>query len=603
MSVTIKLFFLLMLIANFSFAQDAHYSQIFNTPVYHNPAAAGHNVENIRLTAVYRNQWNSVMTPFTTQGVYFDKQVSKVGFGLGVTRNGAGNTGIAKLDLGGSLSYRQAFGAHQVAAGIYVGLTQKSFDPAKMTFDEQYTEDAGYNANNANGEIFSYTKVTRPDFGGGVFWTRGTQEKEIKFKPFAGIAFSHLNQPKEIYIIEQNKIQIKKTFQAGAGLMVKEDVELTPSIMYATQHSSHELNVGAKASIMLENRNKVEAGIYHRNNDAWIAYGGYQWNSLMIGMSYDIGTSQVRHGNSFEISLTYIPKAKVKRETTITKRKDQPEKLPPSKVKVVDTDHDGIPDVADKCPDVPGTKKLKGCPDKKKEIKATKFKRKQTFVMKPKVVSQEKPKTIAEEKPVEVNVETLVTVVEQEPLPVVTTNVDTDEDGILDAEDACRYIKGGIKTQGCPDSDDDGIVDMNDKCPMEPGIVTNNGCPEKKEKASSNSTAIKTNNIEFETGKAVIKGFDVIDILEPASDKLWDDASTTIIITGHTDSEGDAMTNMILSQNRADAVKEYFIKHGVASSRIKTIAYGESIPLMDNESEDGKLHNRRAEINIIKILK
>ena len=54
------LFFLLMFIANNLFAQDPHYSQIFNTPVYHNPAAAGHNVENIRLTAIYRNQWNSV---------------------------------------------------------------------------------------------------------------------------------------------------------------------------------------------------------------------------------------------------------------------------------------------------------------------------------------------------------------------------------------------------------------------------------------------------------------------------------------------------------------------------------------------------------------
>ena len=323
----------------------------------------------------------------------------------------------------------------------------------------------------------------------------------------------------------------------------------------------------------------------------------------MIGMSYDIGTSKVRHGNSFEISLTYIPKAKVKRETTITKRKDQPEKLPPAKVKVIDTDKDGFPDVSDKCPDVPGTKKLKGCPEKKKEIKATKFKRKQTFVMKPKVVVQEKPKTIVEEKPVEVKVETPVVVVEQKPLPAVTTVIDTDNDGIVDTEDACPYIKGGIKTHGCPDSDEDGIVDMNDKCPMEAGTVANNGCPEKKENTIANTSATKTSNIEFETGKAVIKGFDVIDILEPASDKLWDDAGTTIIITGHTDSEGDAMTNMVLSQNRADAVKEYFIKHGVASSRIKTIAYGESMPLMNNDSEDGKQHNRRAEINIIKSVK
>lgn len=70
MRVRNTLFFLMMLSVDFLFAQDAHYSQVFNTPVYHNPAAVGHGVENIRLTAVYRNQWNSVMTPFTTQAIF-----------------------------------------------------------------------------------------------------------------------------------------------------------------------------------------------------------------------------------------------------------------------------------------------------------------------------------------------------------------------------------------------------------------------------------------------------------------------------------------------------------------------------------------------------
>ncbi len=596
--VNTKIFFLIMLLANKMFAQDPHYSQIFNTPVYHNPAAAGHNVENIRLTAIYRNQWNSVMNPFTTQGVYFDKQVSKVGFGLDITRNGAGETGITKLNLGGSLSYRQSFGEHQIAAGIYVGLMQKSFDPSKMTFDDQYTEDGGYNANATSGEVFSYTKLTRPDAGAGIFWTRGTQQKEIRFKPFAGIAFSHVNQPKEIFIIEENKVYIKKTFQAGAGYMLKEDVEITPSMMYSTQQFSHEMNAGVKGSIMLENRNKVEAGIYHRQHEAWIAYGGYQWNSLMVGMSYDVGTSEIRHGNSFEITLTYIPKAREKRESSYRKSKDQPEKLPPAKKKIADMDHDGIADSVDKCPDVAGTKALKGCPEKKKQSKSNKTKHRQTIVKQPIFVSEKKSvEVVKEELPVvkEKPVEIVAT------KPVVIQNPDTDGDGIDDITDACPYIKGGIKTHGCPDSDDDGIIDMKDKCPMAAGTAENKGCPVKKENITS--TATKTNNIEFEPGKSVIKGFDVIDILEPASDNLYEDASTTIIITGHTDSEGDEMRNMVLSQNRADAVKEYFMKHGVSSDRIKTIAYGETMPLVINDTEEDKQHNRRVEINILKSVK
>lgn len=582
--------------------QDAHYTQIFNTPVYHNPASVGHNVENIRLTAIYRNQWNSIKSPFTTQGVYFDKQVSKVGFGLGVTRNGVGSTGITKLNFGGSLSYREVLGQHQVAAGVYVGLLQKSFDPTKMSFDEQYTEDAGYDANNPNGEIFSYTKLTRPDFNAGLFWTRGTQQKEIRFKPFAGIALAHINRPKEVFIIDDNKTYLKKTFQAGAGYMLKEDVEITPSMMYSTQQFSREMNAGAKGSIMLENRNKVEAGIYHRQQDAWIAYGGYQWNSLMVGISYDLGTSQIKKGNAFELTLTYIPRARERHDSGIRKSKDQPEKLPPAKKKIVDTDHDGIPDSVDKCPDVPGVKSLKGCPEKKKETKAKKSKQKPTVVQKSKVeeqkpVDEEKKKEILKEEiPVVKQEEKPPVIVEQK--PTVDENTDTDGDGIADKIDACPFIKGGAKTYGCPDSDNDGIIDMKDQCPMEAGPKSNHGCPEKKENAISSAT--KTKNIEFETGKAVIKGFDVIDILEPVSDQLWSDSSTTILISGHTDSEGDEFYNMILSQKRADAVKEYFMKHGVSEERIKTIAYGETMPLVINDTEEDKQRNRRAEINIIK---
>lgn len=578
---------MLLLSANILFAQDAHYSQIFNTPVYHNPASAGNNVENIRLTAIYRNQWNSVMTPFTTQAVYFDKQVSKVGFGLGINRNAAGSSGINKLNLGGSLSYREVFGKHQVAAGIYVGLSQKSFDPSKMTFDDQYTEDDGYDPTITNGETFSYTKLTRPDAGAGIFWTRGLQQKEIRFKPFAGIAFAHINQPKEIFIIEENKVYIKKTFQAGAGYILKEGVELTPSIMYVKQQFSHEMNAGVKGSIMLENRDKVEGGIYHRQHDAWIIYGGYQWNSLMVGMSYDIGTSAIRHGNAFELTLTYIPKSREKRNTPLNKSKDQPEKLPPAKTKIADRDMDGIPDSVDKCPDVAGTKALKGCPEKKKFGKQSKSNAKQNIIVKPK--TEEVQKTIAA-------VPEQTVKLKEEILALVETT-DTDGDGITDVNDACPYIKGGIKTNGCPDSDDDGIIDMKDKCPMDAGTAENKGCPVKKDKTYPKT--IKTENIEFESGKTEIKGFDVIDILEPASDKLYEDPSATIIITGHTDSEGDEMSNMLLSQNRADAVKEYFIKHGVPSDRIKTIAYGETMP-MSNDPIDGNKHNRRAEIHIIR---
>ncbi len=78
--------------------------------------------------------------------------------------------------------------------------------------------------------------------------------------------------------------------------------------------------------------------------------------------------------------------------------------------------------------------------------------------------------------------------------------------------------------------------------------------------------------------------------------KKYDD--TNILIEGHTDSSGDDAYNMRLSDNRADAVKDYLNDKGIKSGRIETKGYGESQPLETNETEAGRAKNRRVEVAI-----
>ena len=59
----IGLFFLILMGLG-AYAQDPHFTQAHRIPTWYNPAASGHNVEHIRLTMLYRNQWSSVMSPF-----------------------------------------------------------------------------------------------------------------------------------------------------------------------------------------------------------------------------------------------------------------------------------------------------------------------------------------------------------------------------------------------------------------------------------------------------------------------------------------------------------------------------------------------------------
>ena len=69
-----------------------------------------------------------------------------------------------------------------------------------------------------------------------------------------------------------------------------------------------------------------------------------------------------------------------------------------------------------------------------------------------------------------------------------------------------------------------------------------------------------------------------------------------IVVEGHTDSVGSDDANLKLSQGRADAVREYMISQGVKAERITAVGKGESTPIADNKSPEGRANNRRVEI-------
>jgi outer membrane protein OmpA-like peptidoglycan-associated protein len=73
-----------------------------------------------------------------------------------------------------------------------------------------------------------------------------------------------------------------------------------------------------------------------------------------------------------------------------------------------------------------------------------------------------------------------------------------------------------------------------------------------------------------------------------------------IEIGGHTDNVGKDESNITLSQNRANAIKQYLVKKGINADRIIAKGYGESQPIATNDTDEGRQKNRRTEIKIIK---
>ena len=111
--------------------------------------------------------------------------------------------------------------------------------------------------------------------------------------------------------------------------------------------------------------------------------------------------------------------------------------------------------------------------------------------------------------------------------------------------------------------------------------------------------AIRLNNIFFDTGKSELRPESAPE-LDRMVAVLNENPKMTISLNGHTDNTGGVAVNQKLSQDRADAVREYFIGKGIEPDRIASKGFGESKPVAANDTEDGRQKNRRVEFLIVK---
>jgi OmpA-OmpF porin, OOP family len=81
---------------------------------------------------------------------------------------------------------------------------------------------------------------------------------------------------------------------------------------------------------------------------------------------------------------------------------------------------------------------------------------------------------------------------------------------------------------------------------------------------------------------------------------LKKDRNAHILLEGHADNEGAELFNMTLSVQRAQSVKNYFVKGGIEPERISIKGYGETMPVSSNNTKEGKQTNRRVQIIIVK---
>lgn len=205
---------------------------------------------------------------------------------------------------------------------------------------------------------------------------------------------------------------------------------------------------------------------------------------------------------------------------------------------------------------------------------------------------------------------------EPAPVPAAPSPADQDADGVADDADQCPDTRAGLRVdaRGCElDSDGDGVVDTRDKCPGtsagtkvdasgceadsdEDGVLDGRDrCAEtpKGDKVDAVGCSLTLRlEVLFETNSAELRP-ESSEELDRAAALLRDVPSITGVIEGHTDSNGSAEHNQRLSQRRALAVRDYLIAQGIDGSRLSARGLGESEPVADNSTAEGRAQNRR----------
>jgi len=141
------------------------------------------------------------------------------------------------------------------------------------------------------------------------------------------------------------------------------------------------------------------------------------------------------------------------------------------------------------------------------------------------------------------------------------------------------------------DSDGDGVFDPQDECPGTPrGVAVDAvGCPRK------GSVTLEGVNFQFNSDK-LVPASEVI--LDGVADDLKEHPQLKVLLEGHTDSVGNDAYNMKLSQRRAASVRNYLVEQGVSPANLTSEGFGETKPIADNSTDDGRAQNRRVVMSV-----
>ncbi|HRO41612.1 MAG TPA: PorP/SprF family type IX secretion system membrane protein [Flavipsychrobacter sp.] len=290
-------------------AQDIHFSQFYESTILRNPALTGIFTDDYKVSVQYRNQWSSISKPFVTGQLSFETKIpvndeSKDFFSAGILAfyDKAGSIDMKTLSVYPSVSFNKSFGNQNnslLSVGFTGGYLQRSFDPSKMTVDNQY-QNGAYDPNSATNENITSAKVNYWDVGAGVAFSSGAGEySEISY--FVGVSGYHFSKPRtSFYNNELIRLEMRWNGTAGLTYRLNENWGFMLQGNYTTQGKYQEIIAGGLLNWKKPTERQSEPlfifylGAFYRVGDALIPVVKMDYMRYSFGFSYDLNVSGLK---------------------------------------------------------------------------------------------------------------------------------------------------------------------------------------------------------------------------------------------------------------------------------------------------------------------
>ena len=332
-------FAVILLVPKANFAQDQHFSQFFAAPLSLNPALAGSYDGSFRVGIIYRDQWRAVVdNSISTYALGGDlryplnftskKNPDYISIGFQFFGDQAALYDLNTNQLSIFSAYHKALDLRTkqyLSLGFMIGIAQRNINYEDLIFADQFNNLDAFDLESS--ENLPTNNFAYGDFALGLHYTISPSKY---FNMNTGFSMFHFHTPNISFYRDNtdinssvdvvNNLPIKYSAYFNTTFSLNTSLKLSPRALVLVQGPHQELNIGASVRIGRDQFYKqgVHLGAFLRpvrdqSNyalDALVVLAGFEYNSMLIGMSYDLNlrdlvTDQQGIG-VFELSLSYI---------------------------------------------------------------------------------------------------------------------------------------------------------------------------------------------------------------------------------------------------------------------------------------------------------